>query len=139
MAAPRNAPSTLLRLAAISLPVLAVAGYAMLLRRHPVGNPLVPEPLRAVSLRDYLGRWYEVARYDQSFEAGCEGVTADYSLRPDGKINIVNACRTEDGKERVTRGTARLVPDFTRCQAEGQLLRPLLYRQLLGAGSCAGL
>lgn len=105
---PRQASSVLLPLAAAAL---ALAGFAALRRkRHPVGNPHVPEPLRPVSLPDYLGLWYEVARYDQVFEKGCEGVTATYSLRPDGKIGIVNSCRTAQGQARVSRGTAKLVP-----------------------------
>ena len=39
----------------------------------------------------YLGRWYEIARYDHKFERGLEGVTANYSFREDGKIKVVNA------------------------------------------------
>ena len=110
MAASKGISSTLLRAAAVSLPAAAIAGGAMLARRHPVGNPLVPEPLRSVSLKDYLGRWYEMARYEQSFEKDCEAVSADYNLRADGKIAIVNTCRTAAGKTRASRGTAKLVP-----------------------------
>lgn len=110
MAASRTMSSTLLRAAAVFVPVVAIASAAMLARRHKIGNPLVPEPLRAVSLEDYLGRWYEVARYEQSFEKDREASTADYSLRADGKIAIVNACRTAGGKPRAIRGTAKLVP-----------------------------
>ncbi|GAN80728.1 apolipoprotein D and lipocalin family protein [Acidocella aminolytica 101 = DSM 11237] len=97
-------------LAALSLPVLAVAGYTVWSRRSPVGNPLVPEPLKPVDLNAYLGRWYEVARYEQAFEKGCEGVSAEYRLRPDGKIDVVNSCRAPDGKFRTARGTAKIVP-----------------------------
>ncbi|MBU6448691.1 MAG: lipocalin family protein [Rhodospirillales bacterium] len=110
MAASKGISSTLLRAAAISLPAAGIAYGAMLARRHPVGNPLVPEPLRTVSLQDYLGRWYEIARYDQTFEKGCEGVTADYSLRADGKIDIVNTCRCANGKTRASHGRAKLTP-----------------------------
>jgi lipocalin len=39
----------------------------------------------------YLGTWYEIARYDHSFERGLVGVTASYSYRDDGKIKVVNA------------------------------------------------
>ncbi|HTQ70954.1 MAG TPA: lipocalin family protein [Acidocella sp.] len=124
MVASRNASSTLLCLAAIVLPVLALAGGAMLCRRHPVGNARVPEPLRPVSLQDYLGRWYEVARYDQSFEKGCEAVTADYSLRPDGKMAIVNACRMADGKQRTAHGTAKLVPGSQGAKLKVSFLGP---------------
>lgn len=38
----------------------------------------------------YLGTWYEIARLDHSFERGLERVTAEYSLRDDGGINVVN-------------------------------------------------
>ncbi len=71
--------------------LMAVAGCA----QRPVGNPAVPEPAKAVDLQKYLGRWYEIARYEAPFQQGCEAVTADYSLRPDGKIKVVNSCRRE--------------------------------------------
>ncbi|MEP4785002.1 MAG: lipocalin family protein [Erythrobacter sp.] len=58
----------------------------------PVGNTAVPQPAKAVALQSYLGKWYEYARYEAPFQTGCEGVTADYSLRDDGKIKVVNAC-----------------------------------------------
>lgn len=39
----------------------------------------------------YLGKWYEIARYDHSFERGLVGSTAVYSLRDDGKIKVLNS------------------------------------------------
>lgn len=47
--------------------------------------------VKELDLEKYLGTWYEIARYDHSFERGLEGVTATYSMRPDGKIKVVNA------------------------------------------------
>jgi apolipoprotein D and lipocalin family protein len=41
-------------------------------------------------LNKYLGTWYEVARFDHPFERGLQGVTATYSLKPDGKIKVLN-------------------------------------------------
>lgn len=38
----------------------------------------------------YLGKWYEIARFDFSFEKNLNNTTAEYSLRPDGKINVKN-------------------------------------------------
>jgi apolipoprotein D and lipocalin family protein len=93
-------------LAAISL---SLAGCATLLDRHPVGNQAVPEPAKTVDLQRYLGRWYEIARYEQSFQRGCEGVTADYSLRPDGRIDVLNRCRKAGGKPSTARGRAKIV------------------------------
>ena len=39
----------------------------------------------------YLGRWYEVARFQHRFEKSLVGVTAQYSLRSDGRIRVVNS------------------------------------------------
>ena len=38
----------------------------------------------------YLGKWYEIARLDHSFERGLTDVTADYSLQDDDGIKVVN-------------------------------------------------
>lgn len=79
---------------------------------RPSGNPAVPFPAKPVDLTRYAGRWYELGRYDNRFERGCEGVTADYALRPDGLVEVVNTCRegAPDGRRRSARGRARVVP-----------------------------
>ncbi|MFN3960794.1 MAG: lipocalin family protein [Parvularculaceae bacterium] len=70
-------------------------------------------PLAAVSSVDvdrYLGRWYEVARYPNSFQKECEAVTATYSRRDDGLIKVVNACGAiEASRARQAVGRARIV------------------------------
>lgn len=76
---------------------------------HPVGNPNVPQPAKAVSINRYLGRWYEIARYEQRFERGCTNVTADYALRGDGRLEVFNSCRRPDGTQRVALGIAKTV------------------------------
>jgi apolipoprotein D and lipocalin family protein len=47
-------------------------------------------PVENFEIDRYLGRWYEIARLDHSFERGLEQVSAEYSLRPDGGIKVVN-------------------------------------------------
>lgn len=71
-----------------------------------------------VELGRYTGRWYEIARYPNSFERGCVGVTADYSLREDGKINVLNTCIEGelDGNVRTIQGTARVVDEETNAK-----------------------
>jgi apolipoprotein D and lipocalin family protein len=78
----------------------------------PVGNASVPEPARRVELDRYLGHWFELARYENRFERNCEGVTADYSLREDGTVSVVNTCREGgvNGNKKVAKGRAKLVP-----------------------------
>lgn len=41
-------------------------------------------------VKRYLGQWYEIARFDHSFERGLEQVTATYSLRDDGGLQVIN-------------------------------------------------
>jgi lipocalin len=61
-------------------------------------------------LEKYLGTWYEIARYDHPFERGLQGVTATYSLKPDGKINVLNEGykNSLDGKYKKAVGKAKL-------------------------------
>lgn len=48
------------------------------------------EPVKGFEADRYLGKWYEIARLDHSFERGLSKVTAEYSRRPDGRIRVVN-------------------------------------------------
>lgn len=48
------------------------------------------EPVRDFELPRYLGKWYEIARLDHSFERGLERVTAEYQMRNDGGARVIN-------------------------------------------------
>jgi apolipoprotein D and lipocalin family protein len=78
----------------------------------PVGNSAVPQPAKPVDLNRYLGRWYELARYEAPFQKNCEAVTADYSMRADGKIDVINSCRkgAVDGPLKKATGKAKVMP-----------------------------
>ena len=47
-------------------------------------------PVKDFKIERYLGKWYEIARLDHSFERGLEQITAEYTLRGDGGISVVN-------------------------------------------------
>lgn len=70
-----------------------------------------PPTVSEVDLNRYVGTWYEIASFPQSFQRGCVATTAEYALRPDGKISVTNSCRLNslDGQLRVARGVARSV------------------------------
>ena len=55
-----------------------------------VGIPENVKPVDNFKLEKYLGKWYEIARLDHSFERDLTRVTADYSLRDDGGLKVVN-------------------------------------------------
>ena len=54
------------------------------------GIPKGVKPIEGVDAKRYLGKWHEIARLDQSFERGLTQITADYSLRDDGGIKVLN-------------------------------------------------
>jgi apolipoprotein D and lipocalin family protein len=67
------------------------------------------EPVRGFDVQKYLGRWYEIGSFPQRFQKGCHCTTAEYSLREDGKIDVVNTCRLNgvDGRVKKAEGKAR--------------------------------
>jgi len=68
------------------------------------------EVVKNVDLQKYKGKWYEIARFDHSFERGLTGVTATYTLRPDGKIDVLNEGykNTLDGQHSKAKGKAKV-------------------------------
>ena len=52
--------------------------------------PETVHPVKGFELNHYLGKWYEIARLDHSFERGMNKVTAEYSLRQDGGVEVIN-------------------------------------------------
>lgn len=68
--------------------------------------------VKELNIEKYLGKWYEIARFDHRFERDLVGVTANYSWREDGKIKVVNAGykNTLDGKRSEAVGKAK-IPD----------------------------
>jgi apolipoprotein D and lipocalin family protein len=113
-----------LAIGVIALAGLAATAFISACQRHPVGNTLVPQPAKSVDLTRYLGRWFEIARYDQSFERGCEGVSATYSLRRDGNIEVLNRCRKPGGKISEARGTAKIVDTATNAKLKVSFFGP---------------
>lgn len=55
-----------------------------------VGIPENIKPVGNFKLEKYLGKWYEIVRLDHSFERGLVNISADYSLRDDGGVKVIN-------------------------------------------------
>ena len=62
--------------------------------------------VKSLDLNNYMGRWYEVARFDHSFERDMQNVTAEYKLLPNGSIQVLNS-GYRDGVYRVAEGKAK--------------------------------
>lgn len=68
-----------------------------------------PKTVDYVDLERYAGLWYEIARVPNGFQDQCaRNVTAEYVLRDDGRIDVINRCVKEDGSEDEAKGLARV-------------------------------
>jgi apolipoprotein D and lipocalin family protein len=62
-----------------------------------------------VDLQRYAGTWFEIARLPAPFEGTCESdITATYTPRQAGRIDVLNRCRRRSGRLATARGTARV-------------------------------
>ena len=85
-----------LTLAALLLPGLLIA------QSRRIDSSVVPD----FNLKNYLGTWYEIARFDHGFERNMDNVVAEYVLRPDGKVDVVNS-GWRNGLYKVANGKAK--------------------------------
>ncbi|MBU2511186.1 lipocalin family protein [bacterium] len=76
-----------------------IYGVIFLFMTGCLGYPEGIKPISGFNLQSYLGKWYEIARLDHSFERGLEKVTAEYSIRKDGGISVKNTGYSVEKKE----------------------------------------
>ena len=78
-----------------------------------VANAQTDKPLKTVPKVDldrYTGLWYEIAKIPNRFQRKCaSGTTAQYALRDDGKIDVINRCVKKDGNIIAAKGIAQVV------------------------------
>ncbi len=63
-----------------------------------------------LDLKRYMGKWYEIARFENKFQKGLSSVEANYTLRDDGKVKVVNSGYDSKGELKASEGKAKL-PD----------------------------
>jgi apolipoprotein D and lipocalin family protein len=68
-------------------------------------------PVKDFKLENYLGTWYEIARFDHSFEQGLTHVTAQYEMKENGMVRVINKGR-KNGKEKIATGKAKFNGDI---------------------------
>ncbi len=107
---------------------ILVSAVAFLFTACGAGAASLPglETVQSVDLDRYLGTWYEIARYPNSFQKECFASTASYSLRDDGKIAVVNTCRkgSKDGKLEEAKGKAWVVDGKTNAKLKVSFFWP---------------
>ena len=94
---------------------IALLNIVALILTGCLGMPDTVTPVANFELNRYLGKWYEIARLDHSFERGLERITAEYSVRDDGGISVINrGYSIEDDEWKVAEGKAYFVGDETK-------------------------
>lgn len=77
----------------------------------------IPKGITAVTQFDktkYLGKWYEIARFDFRFERDLNNTTAEYSANDNGSIKVANkGYNTRTNKWKSATGKAKFVKDDT--------------------------
>jgi apolipoprotein D and lipocalin family protein len=92
--------------------LLAPVLLSLLLAPHArAAGQAAAKPLATIPTLDvkrYMGTWYEIAKFPNSFQKKCIGfTTATYSVREDGRVDVVNRCRQADGSTDSAEGVAR--------------------------------
>lgn len=106
-----------MRIALAAILALSLAGCATYAPLPTVSN---------VDLPRYAGTWYEIARIPNRFEKGCVAVTATYTLRADGRVDVLNRCELEHlgGSVDQAQAVARVVDDATNAKLAVQFFWP---------------
>ena len=95
-----------------------------------------PAPVAAVASVDisrYVGLWYEVAKIPNRFQDKCvSGTTAEYTLREDGRLEVVNRCREDDGSMDEAEGVAKIEDTVTNAKLKVSFVSFLGWRPFWG-------
>jgi apolipoprotein D and lipocalin family protein len=92
-----------------------------------------PQTVDFVDLERYAGLWYEIARVPNRFQDQCvRNVTAEYVLRDDGRINVINRCVKEDGSRDRSKGLARIEDERSNAHLKVSFFSILGWRPVWG-------
>lgn len=110
----------------IAIPVsLGIIGL-LLFNSCSVGIPEGATAIKGFNSEKYLGKWYEIARFDYRFEKNMDQVTAEYSLNPDGTIRVQNRGYNYVKKEwKESVGEARFVNDKSEARLKVSFFKPI--------------
>lgn len=92
-----------------------------------------PTPVAHVDLKRYAGLWHEIARIPNRFQNQCAwGVTAEYALRRDGRIDVINRCHKKDRSLDQAKGLARVVDTTTNSKLKVSFFSIFGWRPVWG-------
>lgn len=86
---------------------MLIASLLCLVPASCCGQKIDNSTVKSLDLDRYLGTWYEIARYDHSFERGLTHAKAQYSLNDDGMVTVMNS-GIKNSQRKVSKGKAKL-------------------------------
>jgi apolipoprotein D and lipocalin family protein len=93
---------------------------------HAMSHKDTKPPVRTVDyvdLKQYMGLWYEISSFPQSFQKGCRNTTAQYTLQENGKVEVINSC-DRNGKRSVAKGKAKVADKATNAKLKVSFFGP---------------
>lgn len=113
-----------MKTAILVLTALCAGSAAAMSAAASADKPLATVP--SVDLEKYMGRWYEIASFPQSFQKGCHCSAAEYSMTDKGYVRVVNTCRKggAEGKIKTANGKAFVVAGSGNAKLRVQFFWP---------------
>lgn len=112
----------------VALALMVVAGAT-----KGAKEPARPATVASVDLSRYVGKWYEIARTPNRFQEDCVGnVMATYSIREDGRIDVLNECEQKGGTIKRAKGIAKIVDPSTNAKLKVSFVSFFGYRPFWG-------
>ena len=77
------------------------------------------QTVSSVDLKQYSGKWFEIARYPNKFQKDCVGnTTATYTIKDEKSLTVVNQCVRQNGTILDAKGKARIADKTTNAKLE---------------------
>jgi apolipoprotein D and lipocalin family protein len=108
----------------ITLLIFILAVHVTLIKADKEKSAQDLVTVRKVDINKYVGLWYEIARIPNRFQKKCmQNTTAQYSLREDGKIEVINRCLKSNGETDEIKGIAKIADPETNAKLKVSFVR----------------
>ena len=101
----------------IALILTVILATLSLIAQSGIQSPV--KTVAAVDLNRYAGQWYEIAKYPNKFQDQCvANTTATYTIKSQGKIEVLNRCMKKDGTVDDAKGEAKVIDKVSKAKLE---------------------
>ena len=101
----------------ITLLIFTLAVHVPLIKADKEKSAQDLVTVHKVDINKYVGLWYEIARIPNRFQKQCmQNTTAQYFIRDDGKIEVINRCLKENGETDEIKGIAKIANPETNAK-----------------------